>query len=321
MGCRTLDHATQCDGRAYQPHPQFCQPSVGGKPTLDVRRSDGERGRVNDDDVVLRPLRCELSHHLRNERRNAVGTGETVNVERWKRGSGKGAGIGAWLQTEAVGCRHGHRWGVGGSGGGGSKPHPDDVPTQASRLVRSIHSCSVARPAGLLTAPVPRGGTREREMPPCLCVCVCVCGKRAPSVCPAHAVRAAGMTGHTAGPRLALPEFAGGCWARCYTCPPNTHTHTHTRHIQAQPYLPPTALVGVQGKAALWRTAPPRPPAPRLTFRRVAVSVRGPGQSPVLPFACCVGSMLSDGRCGLCSLWCCFRISGARQLAYWGLCW
>ena len=28
---------------------------------------------------------------------------------------------------------------------------------------------------------------------------------------------------------------------------------------------------------------------PCVTFRRVAVSLRGPGQSPVLPFACCVG--------------------------------
>ena len=27
----------------------------------------------------------------------------------------------------------------------------------------------------------------------------------------------------------------------------------------------------------------------RVTFRRVAVSLRGPGQSPILPFACCVG--------------------------------
>ena len=37
---------------------------------------------------------------------------------------------------------------------------------------------------------------------------------------------------------------------------------------------------------------------PRVTFRLVAVSLRGPGQSPVLPFACCVGSLLSVGRCG-----------------------
>ena len=60
---------------------------------------------------------------------------------------------------------------------------------------------------------------------------------------------------------------------------------------------------------------------PRVTFRRVAVPLRGPEQSPGLPFACCVGSVPSGGHCGLCSLWCRFRIRGAQQLAYWGLCW
>ena len=39
--------------------------------------------------------------------------------------------------------------------------------------------------------------------------------------------------------------------------------------------------------------------------RRVAVSSWGPGQSPVLPFACCVGSLRSG--CGLWSCWCRFR--------------
>ena len=58
------------------------------------------------------------------------------------------------------------------------------------------------------------------------------------------------------------------------------------------------------------------PPPPRVTFRRVVVSLRGPGQSPVLPFACCVGSLRSDGRCGRCSCWCRFR--GAQSLVCWG---
>ena len=40
---------------------------------------------------------------------------------------------------------------------------------------------------------------------------------------------------------------------------------------------------------------------PCVTFRRVVVSLRGPGQSPVLPFACCVGSLCSVSRCGRCS--------------------
>ena len=59
------------------------------------------------------------------------------------------------------------------------------------------------------------------------------------------------------------------------------------------------------------------PPPPCVTFRRVVVSLRGPGQSPVLPFACCVGSLLSVGRCGRCSRWCRFRVRRAQWLVCW----
>ena len=45
-----------------------------------------------------------------------------------------------------------------------------------------------------------------------------------------------------------------------------------------------------------------------MTFRRVVVSLRGPVQSPVLPSACCVGSLRSVGRCGRCSCWCRFHV-------------
>ena len=54
--------------------------------------------------------------------------------------------------------------------------------------------------------------------------------------------------------------------------------------------------------------------APRVTVHRVVAPLRGPGQSPVLPFACCVGSLLSIGRCGRCSCWCRFRVRGAQSL-------
>ena len=50
-----------------------------------------------------------------------------------------------------------------------------------------------------------------------------------------------------------------------------------------------------------------------VTFRRVVVSLRGPGQSPVLHFACCVGSLRSVGRCGRCSCWCRPPLGLARQ--------
>ena len=58
--------------------------------------------------------------------------------------------------------------------------------------------------------------------------------------------------------------------------------------------------------------------AGRVTFRLVVVPLRGPGQSPVLPFACCVGSLRSVGRCGRCSCWCRFRVRGAQRLVCWG---
>ena len=51
---------------------------------------------------------------------------------------------------------------------------------------------------------------------------------------------------------------------------------------------------------------------PCVTFRRVVAPFRGPGQSPGLPFACCVGSLRSVGRCGRCSCWCRFRVRGAQ---------
>ena len=60
------------------------------------------------------------------------------------------------------------------------------------------------------------------------------------------------------------------------------------------------------------------PPPPCVTFRRVVAPLRGPGRSPVLPFACCVGLLLSVGRCGRCSCWCCFRVRGAQWLVCWG---
>ena len=55
-----------------------------------------------------------------------------------------------------------------------------------------------------------------------------------------------------------------------------------------------------------------------MTFRRVGAPLRGPGQSPVLPFACCVASLRSVGRCGRCSRWCRIRVRGAQRLVCWG---
>ena len=43
------------------------------------------------------------------------------------------------------------------------------------------------------------------------------------------------------------------------------------------------------------------PPPPRVTFRLVVVPLWGPGQSPVLPFACCIRLLLSVGCYSRCS--------------------
>ena len=57
-----------------------------------------------------------------------------------------------------------------------------------------------------------------------------------------------------------------------------------------------------------------------MTFRRVVVPLPGFGQSPVLPFACCVGSLRSVGRCSRCSCWCRLR-SRSPVAGVLRLCW
>ena len=59
---------------------------------------------------------------------------------------------------------------------------------------------------------------------------------------------------------------------------------------------------------------PPSIVPPCVTFRLVVGSLQSPGQSPVLPFACCVGVLLSVSRCSRCSCSCRFRVRGAQWL-------
>ena len=91
----------------------------------------------------------------------------------------------------------------------------------------------------------------------------------------------------TNGPHPHTPPEGRGC--REHTCPAPRPFPVHT-------------LLSVRRHSSTRRGPhchrPPRPPPPSVTFRRVVVSLRGPGQSPVLPSACCVGSLRSDGRCG-----------------------
>ena len=87
---------------------------------------------------------------------------------------------------------------------------------------------------------------------------------------------------------------------------------------------PPPALIFNYSKEAL--AVPPTlrffpfvfqdpetpPPPPPCDIPSVVAPLRGPGRSPVLPFACCVGSLLSVGRCGRCSCWCRFHVREAQ---------
>ena len=78
-----------------------------------------------------------------------------------------------------------------------------------------------------------------------------------------------------------------------------------------QPKGARTALAAISN---LYGTPPPL----CVTFRWVVISLRGPGQSPVLPFACCVGLLLSVSRCGRCSCWCRFHVRRAQWLVCQG---
>ena len=82
-----------------------------------------------------------------------------------------------WQRLRRVGRKVGRRacnWGV--LVWFGSTP-PLDAQTRgqrnrpcATRLGWALLAVAVSRHAGLLTAPEPHGGTRGREIPPCLCV-------------------------------------------------------------------------------------------------------------------------------------------------------
>ena len=142
----------------------------------------------------------------------------------------------------------------------------------------------------------------------------------------------ASCTGERAGPRPPLTVTLPPYFARSppptwhpVTCsaPSGCHAGAHGApgHLRCTLRVPCTRTWGTRSPAL---HAPPLAPAtvphatPCVTFRPVVVSLRGPGQSPVLPFACCVGSLRSVGRCGRCSCWCRFRVHGAQWLVCWG---
>ena len=183
-----------------------------------------------------------------------------------------------------------------GAPGGGGRGVREDGGTAGPR--RSVAACCPAwRP---VTSPGPCIGGEHRDS-----------RVRQPS--PAAALRAQWPMG----PLLSDPEGGGVLGALASPGRP-THQPTHTRNNFLRQKMKFTkgdgTLRPILGtETFLW------PQTPRVTFRLVVVPLRGPGQSPVLPFACCVGSLRSVGRCGRwCSCWCCFRVRGAQYLVCWG---
>ena len=85
--------------------------------------------------------------------------------------------------------------------------------------------------------------------------------------------------------------------------PPTKHDQAHKIGIFSITPPPPEGCLG-------YCTCAQAPPC--VTFRLVFAPSRGPGRSPILPFACCVESLLSVGRCGRCSCWCRFHVRGAQ---------
>ena len=99
---------------------------------------------------------------------------------------------------------------------------------------------------------------------------------------------------------------------------PLEYLHWCTRSEGRDGGTSPQRTVHSSGRMPKWHHSPstsacPVCHAPCVTFRLVVAPLRGPGRSPVLPFACCVGSLLSVGRCGRCSCWCHFRVRGAQS--------
>ena len=138
--------------------------------------------------------------------------------------------------------------------------------------------------------------------------------------------------GYGCGHRALSPKERGG-GRLADSCPQGcVSTADNRRRRGGYPPLdpPPRTQFSWSGKMKLtkgridvgccWSThfCVPDPLTPHVTFRWVFVPLRGPGQSPVRPFACCVGALRSVGRCGRCSCWCCFRVRGAQSLVCWG---
>ena len=110
-------------------------------------------------------------------------------------------------------------------------------------------------------------------------------------------------------------EKIAGDWSPPTARPTNPRPCANTQGCWWTALSNNVSLLGVPSSGTVCLPGLPLCPCrftPCVTFRLVVAPLRGPGRSPVLPFACCVGSLLSVGRCGQCSCWCRFRVRGAQ---------
>ena len=154
-------------------------------------------------------------------------------------------------------------------------------------------------------------GVRWCSSLPCLCLCsgrgplppMCLTSDAKPR-CPCPSA----TLGVSRSAVSALPSSAPRAGPVRNTRTPPSASLPSCRPLSPPPPRPTVVLRLVRGPASAVLFAPP----PCVTFRLVVAPLRGPGRSPILPFACCVGLLLSVGRCGRCSCWCRFRVRGAQ---------
>ena len=112
-------------------------------------------------------------------------------------------------------------------------------------------------------------------------------------------------------PRVSKPS-CGALLRHCSLHLVPCHRAPPLRSKRPPPQASPLKRIALLGPTDRRPIAPLETSAPCVTFRLVVFPLQGPGQPPVLPFACCVGSLLSAGRCSRCSCWCRFRVCGAQ---------
>ena len=172
-----------------------------------------------------------------------------------------------------------------GLGWVGSRPHPDLRDHGRRPSLRVTTGPVDARLSGLMTAPVPRGGTRGRELPPCLCLW----GARAACACGAGAGGAARHAGGWDG--------VGG--AACAPVPPTVWLAGPVGWGVALPRSVPLPFLGRQQSGCLWRCSGHGGRGPHTAQVRARLLSPGAVHSrPCVPAQVCLSNTVPAGAGG-----------------------